>query len=131
MIVEYVTDKLITPNEIADLRQAVGWNRLEEEFNRLDLADFLRIACYDAQKLVGFLSVVSNGATDAYIQDVMVAPDYQGQGIGSTLMTMAIAKLKEQKIYMINVIYDDSLRNYYEKFGFYSVLAGQMAYHYT
>lgn len=44
MIVEYVTDKLITPNEIADLRQAVGWNRLEEELNRPDLADFLRIA---------------------------------------------------------------------------------------
>lgn len=41
------------------------------------------IACYDAQKLVGFLSVVGNSATDTYIQDIMVAPDYQGQGIGS------------------------------------------------
>ncbi len=129
-MLHYSAEHPITPVEIADLRQAVGWNRLEEELNRPQFADFFQLACYDEQRLVGYLSVVSNGATDAYIQDVMVAPAYQGQGIGTTLMNQAIAKIKAHRIYMIHVIYgEESLRKYYEKFGFYTMLAGQMESH--
>ncbi|EOT25710.1 GNAT family N-acetyltransferase [Enterococcus saccharolyticus] len=120
-------------------------SKLEEELNRPQFADFFQLACYDEKRLVGYLSVVSNGATDAYIQDVMVAPAYQGQGIGTTLIELsahtryfsrgrfrnqAIAKIKAHRIYMIHVIYgEESLRKYYEKFGFYTMLAGQMESH--
>ncbi len=126
-MLQYLIKNDISPKEIAELRRSVGWPGMERELQRPFLRDYFRIGCYDGDRLVGFLSVVSNGVTDAYIQDVMVLPAYQKQGIGSALMNMAIEKLKEDGVYMISVIYgEESLRSYYEKFGFYTMLSGQM-----
>ena len=38
------------------------------------------------KKLLGYVDCVSNGVTDAYIQDLMVHPEYQGKGVGTELM---------------------------------------------
>jgi GNAT superfamily N-acetyltransferase len=69
---------------------------------------------------------VSNGVTDAYIQDLMVHPDYQGQGIGTELMNRMIAYLKTHHIYMISVIYEPALSSFYRRFGFFEMLSGQL-----
>ncbi len=124
---EYGLNDLVTVQEIADLRQAVGWNRMEEEYRNPKLKNFFEIACRQEGKLIGYLCAVSNGVTDAYIQDVMVHPGMQGQGIGSELMRRAIEELRARNIYMISVIYgEEELRSFYEKFGFRTMLCGQM-----
>lgn len=124
---QYVMDPGASPESIAALRRSVGWGGMEAELKNPALGDYLRIACYDEEELVGFLDVVSNGVTDAYIQDVMVRPDYQGKGIGTELMNRAIRRLKADEIYMISVIYgEEELRPFYEKFGFFTMLCGQM-----
>lgn len=124
---DFKINNCIKPKDISDLRQSVGWNRMDNELCNPLLKDDFRISCYEENQLIGFLSVVSNGVTDAYIQDVIVHPNYQNQGIGTKLMNMAINKIKEKGIYMISVIYgEESLRSYYEKFGFFTMLSGQM-----
>ena len=126
-MLEYKTNPGVSPESIAALRRSVGWGGMEAELGNPALRDYLQIACYDGDELVGFLDVVSNGVTDAYIQDVMVRPDYQGKGIGTELMNRAIQRLKAGHIYMISVIYgEEELRPFYEKFGFYTMLCGQM-----
>lgn len=126
-MLEYKMNPQVSPADIAALRRSVGWGGMETELKNPALRDYLRIACYDGDKLAGFLAVVSNGVTDAYIQDVMVRPDYQGKGIGRSLMNRAIERLKADHIYMISVIYgEEELRPFYEKFGFYTMLCGQM-----
>lgn len=37
-----------------------------------------------------------------------------------------IEYLKEKHIYMISVVYEESLKPFYERFGFYNMLCGQM-----
>ena len=69
---------------------------------------------------------MSNAVTDAYIQDVLVNPSYQGQGIGTHLMDMAIEKLKRDKIYAISVLLEEKLLNFYKKFGFNIMMSGQI-----
>lgn len=126
-MLEYKINPVIPAESIAVLRRSVGWGGMEAELKDPALRDYLRIACYDGEKLAGFLAVVSNGVTDAYIQDVMVHPDYQGKGIGTELMNRAVARLKADRIYMVSVIYgEESLRPFYEKFGFRTMLCGQM-----
>ena len=126
-MLEYKTNPVASPESIAALRRSVGWGGMEAELRNPALRDYLQIACYDGDELVGFLDVVSNGVTDAYIQDVMVRPDYQGKGIGTELMNRAINRLKADHIYMISVIYgEEELRPFYERFGFYTMLCGQM-----
>ena len=107
-MLEYQTNPSASPESIAALRRSVGWGGMEAELRSPAMNDYLRVACYDGDKLVGFLGVVSNGVTDAYIQDVMVHPDYQGRGIGTGLMNRAMERLKHDRIYMISVIYGRS-----------------------
>ena len=124
---QYIENGKISAKEIADLREAVGWNRMEHCFSNPKLNSFCHIAAYDDDgKLVGYIDCVSNGVTDAYIQDLMVHPDMQGKGIGTELMNRMIAYLKEQRIFMISVVYEEALRGFYKKFGFWEMLCGQM-----
>jgi predicted GNAT family N-acyltransferase len=42
-------------------------------------------------------------------------------------MNKAISYIKEKEIYMISVIYgEEELRSFYERFGFYTMLCGQI-----
>lgn len=124
---KYKIGNNFSASDIAELRQAVGWNRMDEKLSNKKMKNLFEIGCYDGNNLVGYLDVVSNNVTDAYIQDVMVDPKYQGQGIGTKLMVMAIDRIRKMDIYMISVIYgEESLRQFYEKFGFHTMLCGQM-----
>lgn len=117
----------IDPGQIADLREAVGWNRMENELRRSDLQNLFEIGFVEDDRLIGYLCVVSNRVTDAYIQDVMVHPEYQGQGIGTGIMQLALVSIREKGIEIVSVIYgDEALRPFYEKFGFHTMLCGQM-----
>lgn len=126
-MIKYYLNRETDIKQICDLRQSVGWNRMEESSNNPNLQHFLSISAYDDRRLVGYVDVVSNGVTDAYIQDLMVRPDMQNKGIGTTLMNMAIDEINKKGIYMVSVIYGDAeLKKFYEKFGFYTMLCGQM-----
>lgn len=122
----YKYNESISPEAMADLRESVGWNRMEKEYGNPLMTSFFHIAVYDDEQLVGFVDSVSNGVTDAYIQDLIVCPDYQGKGIGTDLMKKMIASLKEKHIYIISVIFEERLKPFYDRFGFNTMLCGQM-----
>lgn len=60
---------------------------MEKELSNPKLQSFYHISVYEkqdlGQKLVVFVDCASNGVTDAYIQDLMVHPDFQGNGLGT------------------------------------------------
>lgn len=123
----YQYNEPVSAKAISDLRAAVGWNRMEKEYATPLMTSYCHIAVYEKEELIGYVDCVSNGVTDAYIQDLMVHPDYQGKGVGTELMNRMIAYLKEKRIYMISVVFEESLKPFYAKFGFYTMLSGQMA----
>jgi len=123
----YRENTSVSAKQIANLRESVGWNRMESCYKNPLMTSFYHIACYDDEQLVGYVDSVSNGLTDAYIQDLTVHPEYQGRGIGTELMERMIAKLKEREIFMISCIYGaPDLADYYKRFGFFQMLCGQM-----
>ena len=87
----YKYNESVSSEALADLRESVGWNRMENEYGSPLMKSFFHIAVYDDDRLVGYIDSVSNGVTDAYIQDLMICPDYQGKGIGTDLMKKMIA----------------------------------------
>ncbi len=119
-------NKPVSVTDLSDLREAVSWNRMEKEYGSPMISSYYHIGVYDGEKLVAYIDSVSNGVTDAYIQDLMVHPDYQRRGIGTDLMRKMMKHLKENRIYMISVIYDESIKPFYERFGFHLMLSGQM-----
>lgn len=122
----YKYNESISPEALADLRESVGWNRMEKEYGNPLMTSFFHIAVYDEDQLVGYIDSVSNGVTDAYIQDLIVRPDYQGKGIGTDLMKKMITSLKEKHIYIISVVFEENLKPFYARFGFNTMLCGQM-----
>ena len=123
----YYENTQVSTGQIAGLRRSVGWNSMEACYNNPRMTSYFHIACYDDDRLVGYVDTVSNGLTDAYIQDLMVNPAYQGKGIGTELMTRVITRLKENKIFMISVIYGNAeLAPFYQRFGFIQMLCGQL-----
>ncbi len=86
----YKFNEKVSVKALADLRESVGWNRMEREYKNPLMTSYYHIAVYEDDKLIGYIDSVSNGVTDAYIQDLMVCPDYQGKGIGTDLMDKMI-----------------------------------------
>ena len=127
-MIRYEFDVAVSPAALADLRASVGWNRMQRDLSDPHLRNAFHLCCFDGEHLIGYAAVVSNGVTDAYIQDVMVHPDHQGKSIGTQLMERVLARLKTDGMYMVSVIYgDEALRPFYEKFGFNTMLCGQRA----
>ena len=122
----FKTNEKVPAALLSSLRESVGWNKMEKELSNPNMTSFCHISAFEENELVGYIDSISNGVTDAYIQDLMVKPEYQGKGIGSKLMNMMIDYLKENHIYMISVVFDESLKSFYERFGFYTMLSGQM-----
>ena len=125
-IMVYKYNEKVSVTALADLRESVGWSRMEKEYGSPSISSYYHIAVYEDEELIGYIDSVSNGVTDAYIQDLMVCPDHQGKGIGTELMNKMIRYLKEKHICMISVIYEKSLEPFYERFGFYHMMCGQM-----
>ena len=125
-MIRYEISCPVYPKQIVDLRNSVGWNGTIDWYEKSLQNSYFYICCFDNNELIGFLDVVSNGVTDSYIQDVIVYPEYQGHGIGTRMMEMAIKKLKEDKVYAISVLFDEKLIDFYKKFGFHIMMAGQM-----
>jgi len=125
-MLNYTIKGAVTPKQISELRKSVGWNGMENSLKKSLPNSYFYICCYDNDNLVGYLDVVSNGITDSYIQDVIVNPAYQGKGIGTEMMNMAINKLKQDGVYAISVLFDKDLLSFYQKFGFHIMMSGQM-----
>ena len=75
--------------------------------------------------MVGLIRCISDGLTIIYIQDLLVLPAYQNQGIGSQLLTETFETFKNlrQKVLLTSEAPD--IRRFYEKHGLNSCDQGQ------
>ena len=73
--------------EFIALRSKVGWGETPSQLAETALKNslFHVVARYE-NNLVGMARIVGDGAMFFYIQDLIVEPDYQNNGIGNLLM---------------------------------------------
>ncbi len=86
-----------TPERAAllELYDAVGWTsytRDPELLERAVAGSSYRIAAYIGQRLVGLARVISDDASIAYVQDVLVHPDMHRRGIGRRLLAACLER---------------------------------------
>ena len=73
-------------------------------------------SAWDGDRLVGLVSVMDDGIMTAYIQYVLVDPEFQGQGIGKHLLAMVKERYSDFMRIVI-VAYNDRV-SFYETCGF-------------
>jgi GNAT superfamily N-acetyltransferase len=65
--------------------------------------------------VVGFVTAISDGRLSAFIPLLEVLPSHRGQGVGTELVRRLLGDLDH--LYAIDVVCDDELRPFYERFG--------------
>ena len=115
-----IRDSRVTPEEIEDLREAVGWDRCEGCYVQILQRHYTYyIVRAEDGRLIGYMSVLSDGISDAFLLDLMVHPDFQRQQIGRQLVQRAIKDLRDAGIRCVQVTFDEKLRDFYAKCGFH------------
>ena len=75
--------------EIRRLYSAVGWTAYTEDMETLRQGfahSLLTLAAYENGELLGILRAVGDGCTIVHVQDILVFPEKQRQGVGKALL---------------------------------------------
>lgn len=71
-----------------------------------------------AGRIIGMGRAISDGASDAYIQDVTVDRGHRGAGIATQIITRVVERLRGDGIGWIGLIAERGTRKLYEPLGF-------------
>ena len=124
MTLRYLVNPEVDAGELSFLRKAVGWDERKHKLEKIVGCTYLSVACYDKQRLVGYVDVLSDGVDDAFIRGLMVDPDYQKQGIALELLNLVTATIRKDRIKTVNVLFEPQLEPLYRKAGFRIVCGG-------
>jgi ribosomal protein S18 acetylase RimI-like enzyme len=95
----------------------VGWSKPPSPKRHLEL---LRgsshvVVARDGDRVVGFITAISDGVISAYIPLLEVLPDWQGRGIGAELVRRMLGQL--DSLYMVDLCCDEDVVPFYERLG--------------
>jgi spermidine synthase len=69
-------------------------------------------------RLVGMGRTISDRASDAYIQDLTVRPEFREKGIGTRMVNELIARLKRDGLGWIGLVAEAGTWDFYRRAGF-------------
>ena len=110
-----------TISEYQKLRDMVGWWKTNGNATETALNNSLfSVVAIEQESVAGFGRVIGDGGLYFYIQDVIVHPDFQNQGVGKALMKELMNYISANaKIgVFIGLMAAKGLKKYYEFFGF-------------
>jgi len=107
--------------DVLHLYQAVGWTNYTNQPQMLEQALPHSLAVYlafDGEKIVGLIRLVGDGFSSVFVQDLIVLPSYQHQGIGSSLMKEALGDYKDA--YQVQLVTEQTEKTleFYSSLGF-------------
>lgn len=107
--------------DIVELYKAGDW--WKESYNssgikHLIKGSFAFAVAIDKKKAVGMGRVISDGVSDAYIQDTVVLPEYRGRGIGKKIVKILLEYCLSKGILWIGLIAEPNQDEFYSRLGF-------------
>ena len=120
-MIKITKETSVSIDDVLPLYQAVGWTNYTNQLQMLAQALTHSLAIYlarDGEKIVGLVRLVGDGFSSVFVQDLIVLPSYQRQGIGSALMKQALADYKDA--YQVQLATDESEKTlgFYRSLGF-------------
>ena len=107
--------------EILGLYASLGWTNYTDKPEMLRNAYLNSLKIYGAYvdgKLVGIIRAVGDGFSVLFIQDLLVHPDFQRNGIGTLLLKRMLKEY--ENVYQMHLITEDSEKtiSFYKSLGF-------------
>ncbi|HGF7748957.1 TPA: GNAT family N-acetyltransferase [Enterococcus faecium] len=113
-------------DEISELYKSVGWTHYTKDTARLEKAfeqSESLIKRNGEGKIIGVVRWITDCATIAFIQDILIHPRYQRRGIGKALLNEVLEKITSYGPVQIELLTDDTekTKKFYESVGFVQV----------
>ena len=113
--------EIVKLEDVLHLYQAAGWTNYTHQPEMLEQALSHSLAMYlalDGDAVVGLIRLVGDGFSSVLVQDLIVLPIYQRQGIGSLLMKEALEDYKDA--YQVQLVTEETEKNvgFYRSLGF-------------
>ena len=110
-------------DEIADLYRAGGWWRDEyrvEEIRHLIRGSFAFAVAVEKEtgRAIGMGRILSDGVSDAYIQDLVVLPEFRKAGVGAGIVSALVKRCQERGLAWIALIAEPDSEEFYKPLGF-------------
>ena len=113
--------EIVKLENVLHLYQAVGWTNYTHQPEMLEQALSHSLVIYvalDGDAVVGLIRLVGDGFSSIFVQDLIVLPSYQRQGIGRSLMKEALEDYKDA--YQVQLVTEQTEKNvgFYRSLGF-------------
>ena len=113
--------EIVKLEDVLHLYQAAGWTNYTNQPQMLEQALPHSLVIYlalDGDAVVGLIRLVGDGFSSVLVQDLIVLPIYQRQGIGSALMKEALKDYKDA--YQVQLVTEETERTleFYRSMGF-------------
>ena len=109
--------------QIIRLYREAGWwspanDRQPEFVDKIAENSYCFVGAFCDGEMIGMGRVLSDGISDAYIQDVTVRRDYRRRGIGGRIIAHLLGKLQADRIEWIGLIGEPGTGKFYTQLGF-------------
>jgi len=110
-------------DEIVNLYKSGGW--WKETYDKSSIPNLIKgsfafavVVDKKTKKTIGMGRILSDGFSDAYIQDLVMLKEFRNEGIGKKLVESLIKFCKSKNISWIALIAEPNQDDFYKKNGF-------------
>ncbi|MCB5251407.1 MAG: GNAT family N-acetyltransferase [Candidatus Cloacimonadaceae bacterium] len=122
--IRYEVVKNADSSRILHLYRAAGWWQEEDKpgdeqtISAIIANSFCFVIAIYEGEIIGMGRAISDGVSDAYIQDVTILEQHRGNGYGKGIMQKLLQYLREQGLQWIGLISEPGYERFYQALGF-------------
>ena len=122
--IQILTVKEADYAQLLHLYRLAGWWQKDENPNYLKTVQgivensFSFVIVKTGDIIIGMGRAISDGVSDAYIQDVTVHQDWRGKGLGKAIIRQLMQNLKDAGLQWIGLISEPGYQGFYNSLGF-------------
>lgn len=119
-----LVENQLSAEDFLRLKVATGFrNRPIEQVEQALKNDLLDVVAIVNKDVVGMGRLVGDGAMYWYLQEIIVLPEYQGYGIGTSIVNYLLEYIKEHtangNFTSVGLAAAEGKETFYERFGFH------------
>jgi ribosomal protein S18 acetylase RimI-like enzyme len=113
--------------QIMDLYNSVGWVAYTTEEGGLKLQEAIQnstyvVTAWRGEKMIGLARCISDDVSISYLQDILVNPEYQRQGVGRKLLSNCLERFEHVRMKVLLTDDEERQKVFYESLGYKNTL---------
>lgn len=110
--------------QVLNLYRLAGWwemdddPRHEQKVAAIIANTWRFVIARSGDAIIGMGRAISDGVSDAYIQDVTVHPRWRGKGLGKAIIRTLVERLQQDGLGWIGLISEPGYERFYQGLGF-------------